>query len=95
MSRLLHYQKYKLHYEITVILAFFIINGAILATSVIMEDSRDGSLGNKLWEPFVWEYSSALSTMLLIWPLVLFLQKFPFQWNRIENRHIGNIRGAG
>ncbi|TQV72169.1 LytTR family transcriptional regulator [Aliikangiella marina] len=77
MSRLLHYQKYKLHYEIAVILAFFIINGAILATSVIMEDSRDGSLGNKLWEPFVWEYSSAIGTLLLLYPIFKLIQRFP------------------
>jgi len=90
MSRLQHYQKHHLWYEVGVIILYFAINNTILATSVVMEAKRGGGeLGFELWEPFVWEYSSALSTMLLIWPFVLFVQKFPFQWNRIAYSVIG------
>ena len=90
MNRLQHYQKHHLWYEIAFICLYFAINNTILATSVIMEAQRGGGLlGFDLWEPFVWEYSSAISTMILIWPLILFLQKFPFQWNRIAFSVIG------
>ncbi|WP_196139144.1 LytTR family DNA-binding domain-containing protein [Aliikangiella sp. G2MR2-5] len=83
MSRLKHYQQYHVWYEILAIVIFFAINNTILATSVIMEEHRDGSSDLALWEPFVWEYSSAISTMLLIWPLVRFLRKCPFNWTSV------------
>lgn len=84
MNRLQHFQKYHLWYEVIIIVTYFAINNTILATSVIMEAKRAGDeLGFELWEPFVWEYSSALSTMILLWPFVRFIRKYPFQWESI------------
>ncbi len=76
MSKLAHFQQYKLRYEMAILFCYFIINATVLATSVIMEAKRKGEeLPFQLWEPFVWEYSSAISTLMLFPLLVLLLSK--------------------
>ena len=82
MTKLEHFQKYKLRYEIAIIFCYFLINGALLATSVIMEAERkEGPLAFQIWEPFLWEYSSAVSVLILLPLLILVLQKIPFDWS--------------
>ena len=66
-SKLLHYQKYQAQYEFMMAFSFFAINANILATSVVMEAYRRSDiLTFKLWKPFVAEYTSAISILLLI-----------------------------
>ena len=85
MTKLAHFQKYKLRYEVTILFCYFFINSSLLATSVIMEAKRkEGSLTFQLWEPFVWEYSSAISVLMLFPLLVLFLRRMPFDWLAIK-----------
>jgi hypothetical protein len=46
-----------------------------------MEAKRKGEpLPFQLWEPFVWEYSSAIGMLMLFPLLVLLLRKLPFDW---------------
>ena len=86
MSRLAHFQKYKLRYEMAILFCYFLINSTLLATSVVMESKRKGDvLPFQLWEPFVWEYSSAISVLMLFPPLVFFLRKVPFDWLSIKH----------
>jgi hypothetical protein len=85
MTKLAHFQKYKLRYEVTILFCYFFINSSLLATSVIMEAKRkEGALTFQLWEPFVWEYSSAISVLMLFPFLVLFLRRMPFDWLAIK-----------
>lgn len=57
---------------------FLAMNAAVLATSVIMEASRLSAVPPfKLWEPFVWEYSSAIAIMLLIPCVNLLIDCYP------------------
>jgi hypothetical protein len=84
MSKLQHFQKYKFHYEILVIFSYFLINSLILATSVIMEANRTGVPNFQLWEPFVWEYSSAIATMLLLPGCIWLLKKYTFSGSNIK-----------
>lgn len=84
MDKLQHFQKYKLHYEVLVIFSYFLINSLILATSVIMEANRSGEPSFQLWEPFVWEYSSAIATMMLLPACVWLLKNRPFNWSSIK-----------
>jgi len=80
-----HFQKYKLRYEIFFIFCYFLINSSLLATSVVMEKQRDGAeLPFQLWEPFTWEYSSAISAIMLFPLTVLFINKIPFNWQAIK-----------
>lgn len=85
MSRLEHFQKYKFRYEAAVLFIYFFINNSLHATSVIMEAKRKGSeLPFELWEPFVWEYSSAISVLLLFPLMVVLLRRLPFSWQSIK-----------
>lgn len=85
MTKLAHFHQYKLRYEMAILFCFFFINNTLLATSVIMEAKRkEQALPFQLWEPFVWEYSSAISVLLLFPLLVTFLQRMPFDWLKIK-----------
>lgn len=85
MTKFAHFQKYKLQYEMVILFCYFLINNTLLATSVIMEAQRkEAPLPFQLWEPFVWEYSSAIGMLMLFPPLVLFLRRMPFNWLSIK-----------
>ena len=83
-NRLIHFQQNKTWYEVILITLFFSINNSILATSVVMEAKRrSDQLPFELWEPFVWEYSSAVVSALLIFPVAYMLKRYPMDWQRI------------
>lgn len=85
MSKLQHFQKYKLSYEIGLLFCFFLINSTLLATSVIMEGQRNYTvLPFQLWEPFIWEYSSAISAVILFPAIVQLLKRVPFSWQSLK-----------
>ncbi|MGB2739028.1 MAG: LytTR family DNA-binding domain-containing protein [Cognaticolwellia sp.] len=85
MNKLAHFQKYKLRYEIFIFISYFFINNTLLASSEIMEAQRkNASLPFDMWEPFVWEYSSAISTLVLLPFIFMLLRKIPFNWQAIK-----------
>lgn len=85
VTKLEHFQHYKLRYEIAFLLSYFSINALILATSVVMEAKRnDPALPFDIWEPFVWEFSSAISSLLLFPLLIILLNKQPINWQKIK-----------
>lgn len=68
---------------------FLTINAAILATSIIMEASRHNAVpAFKLWEPFVWEFSSAIAIMLLVPCVNLLINRYPLVGPHVK-RSIG------
>jgi DNA-binding LytR/AlgR family response regulator len=85
MTKLAHFQKYKLRYEMAILFCYFLINNTLLATSVIMEAKRkEEPLPFQTWEPFAWEYASAVSVLMLFPILVLLLRKMPFDWLSVK-----------
>ena len=84
MNKLQHFQKYKFRYEVLVIFCYFFINAAILATSVVMEANRSGERSFQLWEPFVWEFSSALATIILLRACVWLIKTYRFNWEKVK-----------
>jgi hypothetical protein len=84
MNKLQHFQQYKRPYEVMAIFCYFLINSVILATSVIMEANRSGEPGFQLWEPFVWEFSSAIAIMFLIPACVWLLKTHLFDWAKVK-----------
>ncbi len=78
----LHYQNNKTSYETFTLFVYFFINAGINSTSVLMESKRDGVANLADWEPFVWEYSSALSSLLLLPLVAIFMAKYPWQWKQ-------------
>ena len=85
MTKLEHYQKYEPWYVAAFLICYLLINNTILATSVIMEAERKGGeLPFLLWEPFVWEYSSAISTLILLPIFIKMLKVIPLEWSTIK-----------
>ncbi|GAA6138096.1 LytTR family DNA-binding domain-containing protein [Arenicella sp. 4NH20-0111] len=74
MNRLKHFQKFQTPYMIGAFTLFFFANALTLATSRIMEEAASGSKEYpfETWEPFLWEFSSAIMILILI-PLVNWL----------------------
>ena len=83
MITLMHFQRNRTWYATLFLFSYIFINNTINASSDIMEAQRDGELSFLLWEPFVWEYSSAIGTLLLFPALVWLLQTQPFNWQKI------------
>lgn len=83
MITLTHFQRYQTWYATLFLCSYVFINNTINASSNIMEAQRDGVLPFMIWEPFVWEYSSAIGTLLLFPALVWLLKAKPFNWQKI------------
>jgi hypothetical protein len=88
MVRSPHFLNYSNQYGAILLMVYIIINNTINATSEIMEAHRDGVLPFLLWEPFVWEYSSAISILLLVPGVVFLLNYQPFNFHSVT-RSIG------
>ncbi len=95
MSLLARFEKRPQFYELLLIACYLFINNTINATSILMEASRNGQeITFPLWQPFVWEYSSALSLILLL-PLIIFLlKKAPLTWQFIKQNIIWHLLGS-
>jgi len=92
MSLLASFEKRPQFYELLLIVCYLFINNTINATSILMEASRSGqAISFPLWQPFVWEYSSALGLILLL-PLITFLLKIaPLTWRFIKQNIIWHL----
>jgi len=87
MNKLKHFQKYQFWYEAAAIFLYLLINTTINATSVIMEAKRQANSPTfNTWEPFVWEYSSALSILLIFPAIIWLLKKFPLDWSNLRHQ---------
>lgn len=77
-------QKNQNRYGLILFGLFLLLDAAVLATSVVMEESRNGrELPFPWWDPFVWEYTSVLSIWLLM-PVLHWSTRQPiFTWARI------------
>lgn len=78
-----HFQRFQTFYAALLLFSYVVINNTVNATTQIMEAQRDGALPFLIWEPFVWEYSSAFSTLLIFPAVVWLLKKIPFNWHNI------------
>lgn len=67
----------KHHLVMLLLLAFLylMVNNTINAASSWTELSRDPDNTAALWEPYVWEYTSAISSTLLLIPLIMILRR--------------------
>jgi hypothetical protein len=64
---------------------FWIVTHAVNAafnSAVRVLELPPGASDPAPWGPVVWECSSALSILLLVWPVVMFTRAWPFRWDR-------------
>jgi hypothetical protein len=85
MITLTHFQRYQYWYTTLLLCSYIFINNTINASSNIMEAQREGELSFMIWEPFVWEYSSAVGTLILFPALIWLLNVHPFNWQKITH----------
>lgn len=82
------FQKHQTTITLVLLGAFFMINALINATTEIMEAMRTPPLSFARWEPFVWEYTSALSSFVAVIWLAKMLSVYPWNWQR-TSRSLG------
>lgn len=70
---------------------YLFLNNTINATTTWMEYSRNSTPPFQLWEPFVWEYSSALSTLLLFPILLTLFGRLPLLFANIKRQIVIHI----
>ncbi|GAC18171.1 LytR/AlgR family response regulator transcription factor [Paraglaciecola arctica] len=80
------FEQHKSRYLYLLMGAYFFINSTINATSDWMEETRDGVADFHIIEPFLWEYSSAISILLLLPLLAIFWQGNPLQLTQIKSQ---------
>jgi DNA-binding LytR/AlgR family response regulator len=90
----LHFQNNKMRYETIALLLYFFINASINATSVVMEANRTDMTDFAVWEPFVWEFSSAISTLILFPLIAMFMSKQPWQWQQSRSSLLTYLAAA-
>lgn len=71
------FDQHKVLYSYLLFALYLLINNSINASSVWMEHHRDPLSTLQWWEPLVWEYSSAIGTLILTPVLVCFFHKVP------------------
>ena len=81
-------------YSYMLLALYFVVNGAINASSVWMEHSRGGENSLQLWQPVTWEYSSALSTFLLCPLLFWWFNRNPLQLTDIRRQLMAHLAGT-
>ncbi len=77
------FQKNQSAITLVLITAYFLVNGFINSTTVLMEFMRSDQVSVEIWEPFTWEFSSAIGSLLLVIVLAKWLQLYPWNWQRL------------
>lgn len=76
------FQKHQTLITVAFLAIYFLINGLVNSTTVLMEALRTPPLPFEQWEPFVWEFTSATGSFLLVLALGVILTRFPWNWHR-------------
>lgn len=63
---------------------YIVINNTVNAFSVWSDHNRAGIPKIEMWEPFVWEYSSAMSTLFLLPVLMIMFRLAPLKLSRLK-----------
>ncbi|MFT4257755.1 MAG: LytTR family DNA-binding domain-containing protein [Pseudoxanthomonas sp.] len=71
---------WKRSFEVGFWLTITLMNGMFNSVTTVMDIHKAG-LGFADWEPVVWEWSSALAWLALVWPIVRFSCRFPLHWD--------------
>ncbi|QJR80204.1 LytTR family transcriptional regulator [Alteromonas pelagimontana] len=94
MSIFERFDKHKTGYCYLLAALYFIVNNGINASSVWMEYSRNGSPTVEVWEPVTWEYSSAISVLLLLPALAYWFASNPPRLGDISRQIVLHLIGS-
>ncbi|MEP1554854.1 MAG: LytTR family DNA-binding domain-containing protein [Paraglaciecola sp.] len=85
------FDKHKNKYLFLLVATYQLINNTINASSDWMETTRDGSPEFSIIEPFIWEYTSAISTLMLLPLVVIFWQRTPLLFIHLKTQLVKHI----
>lgn len=88
-EKLIWFDKYDQHknlYTFGLLTLYLFINNTINASSVWIEHNRTDDVRIQMWEPFVWEYSSAISTLILLPMVFIVFRRTPLRFTRIPTQ---------
>ena len=72
------------------LIALTLINVVVLATSNVMDYERN-NIPLQTWEPFVWEASSQVVILLLIFFVIWCVEKFPLHYGKLWQHGIAHL----
>lgn len=81
-------------YSYLLLALYFVINNLINATSVWMEHSRNPHSTLKLWEPFLWEFTSTVGLLLMVPFVVKIYQLYPPKLSGFTKQILVHILGS-
>lgn len=73
---------------------YLFTNNTINASTEWLEHTRNGTPTISIWEPFIWEYSSALAVLLLLPAIFYVLGRMPLQLKDIKKQLIVHFVGT-
>lgn len=82
------FDQHRTAYIYLAIAVYLFVNNSINASSVWMEHNRDGQPQIQMWEPFAWEYTSAISTLLLLPFVFMLFMRVPLRFSGIRKQLI-------
>ena len=95
MTRFKIYQEHQVWFEIGVLSLFLMLNALVLSTTALLDRWRvSDELPFLVWEPFVWEFSSAIATILLVPLIVWFLGSKFSRWQGIRYFLLGYLSAS-
>lgn len=93
-SWLQKFEQHKVLYSYLALALYMLLNNSINATSVWMEHTRQPGSSLQLWEPFLWEYSSLLATLLLTPLLVWWFDRHPLRLTQLRALLLAHFIGS-
>lgn len=94
MNWLQRFERHKVLYSYLALMLYLLLNNSINATSVWMEHRRDPGNLLPLWEPFLWEYSSLVATLLLSPLLFWWFDRHPLRLTRLRTLFLAHLIGS-
>jgi len=91
---LLKFERHKVLYSYLALALYILLNNSINATSVWMEQIRQPVSSMQLWEPFLWEYSSMLATLLLSPLLFWWFDRHPLRLTQLRALLLAHLVGS-
>ena len=90
MTTLERYLKHERLYVALLIAGLLLVNNTITATSILMEADRAG-ISIPVSHPFISEYTSAISILVLIPVVIWFYRRFPLVWGSLRRNALAHV----
>lgn len=83
------YAPRRLRFEWGFWIVLYLVNA--VANSVVRVLDLEAGGRTERWEPIVWECSSALALLLLVWPVVVFTRHWSWSWSHPARWLVGHV----